>query len=148
MSCVVWASKGSSEEPFSDPTRPPIAAEIVVAPDGKDQPSDLALQAIFFAAGRRVAIINDVRLQEQDVVGAARVISIDRDRVLLLRGADPLELRLVTNDLKQPRSPSSSFPASESPPASISPPVAPPAVVPTPAIEAAAPNEQQQGSSP
>lgn len=85
-----------------DPTQPPKGSSVdpkIEAPLGTRTP--LVLHAIFFAEGRRIAIINDQRLGINDVVQSARVVKIERGRVSLIRGGESIELQLVTHKVKK-----------------------------------------------
>lgn len=101
---ALFAEVTKASDSFSDPTRPAVFAVTTETAKVHDT-SQLVLHAILFAEGRRVAIINDQRVHENDVVLSARVVSIERDRVELRRDSVTIELQLVAHDVKQPRPP-------------------------------------------
>ena len=81
---------------LNDPTRP-IDPAVYFGSGNRD---GWALQSILFSNDRRIAIINGVRVQEGDRIGAARVVRIRDSRVVLETGNRTLELRLRPNTLK------------------------------------------------
>lgn len=90
-----------AEGPLRDPTRPPLQ-RVDPASDPKARPrAPLALTAVFFAEGHRIAIVNGERVGVGDVVQGARVIAIERGRVVLVREDTRFELELV-DDVKRP----------------------------------------------
>lgn len=99
---IALLSGPAPAESASDPTRPPVLPlDPERAEEEANRPS-LDLQAIFFAEGRRVAIINDQRVTKDDVVLAATVVEIQRDRVALSRNEETIELVLVGANVKSP----------------------------------------------
>ena len=88
-----------------DPTRPPSVPASADVDDAQAidsrASSQLVLNAIFFAEGRRIAIINNQRLGLGDLIGAAEITAIERDHVSLLRESEEIELHLITHDVKQ-----------------------------------------------
>ncbi len=88
--------------PDADPTRPPSVAVDGSRIDANGTASPLELQAVFYAEGRRVAIIDGERLRNGDRVRSARVARIERDRVVLVRDGERIELVLVDADVKRP----------------------------------------------
>jgi len=88
-----------------DPTRPPSVLTPAEVDDAEAvdsrAPSQLVLNAIFFAEGRRIAIINDQRLSLGDLIQAAEITAIERDHVSLLRKGEEIELHLISHDVKQ-----------------------------------------------
>ena len=104
LSVVLLAQIASASDALSDPTRPAIAATVTAETHLGDQHAPLDLSAIFFAEGRRIAIINDRRVRQSDVIQSARIVAIDRDRVKLVRGAETIELHLLPSDIKRLRS--------------------------------------------
>jgi len=108
LSQVILVLLGSTiaiADELPDPTRPPSVLDAAAAPDPRgidpSTTSQLVLNAIFFAEGRRIAIINDQRVGLGDVVQAAEVTAIERDRVSLVRQGEPIELQLIGNDVKR-----------------------------------------------
>lgn len=81
---------------LNDPTRP-IDPAVYFGSGNRD---GWALQSILFSSDRRIAIINGVRVQEGDRIGAARVVRIRDSRVVLETGNRRLELRLRPDTLK------------------------------------------------
>ena len=98
---ALWASLSVGSELLSDPTRPPASLDASAPISAELADAALDLRAIFFAEGRRVAIINDHRVQEEDVIGAARVIEIGPSHVRLRRHGKDLHLRLIRRDIKR-----------------------------------------------
>ncbi|GEM_PF-1514682 len=85
-----------------DPTRPPVV-QVGPSPEAKTEgKAPLELQAVFFAEGRRIAIINDQRVAVNDTVLSARILAIERDRVAVQRDGETIELELVRSDVKRP----------------------------------------------
>lgn len=87
---------------WSDPTRPPNAGAGGGLPQEKEGASHYRLQAVFVAAGRRIAIVNDQRVSRGDEINGARVLSIERDRVELDRSGRKWILELRGEPIKQP----------------------------------------------
>ena len=100
---ALWTSLAISQELMSDPTRPPAALDIQAPLTEELANAALSLRAVFFAEGRRIAIINDRRVREQDVIGSARVLEIAHDHVRLQRNGQELRLKLVQRDIKNER---------------------------------------------
>ena len=98
---LVGTSVGA--EPLSDPTRPPVRSVDPDRPVEEEPGTPLELQAVFFAEGRRLAIVNDQRVEPGDIVLAARVIEIGRDHILLSRDGETIELELVRENVKRLR---------------------------------------------
>lgn len=90
----------SNAQEMHDPTRPPAAA-IATAPATPQESSPLDLSAIFFAEGRRVAIINGERVRERDTIGNAQIIAISQGTVRLSRDGRIVRLVLVEKDIKK-----------------------------------------------
>ena len=104
-SCLVallLASGAALAGPSTDPTRPPDFRAAAAAAARTQTDSPLELQAVFYAEGRRVAIINGERLRVDENVQSARVVRIERDRVALRRDGETIELELVNADVKRP----------------------------------------------
>lgn len=109
LSIVLAASAVPARDPqpdsvagsLSDPTEPPEGLAPLVVEVAEDKTDRLDLTAIFFAADRRLAIINDRRLREGDSIGPARVVSIMPNRVRVLRDGMELELELIARDVKR-----------------------------------------------
>ncbi len=57
-------------------------------------PPPLVLQSIIFSPARQIAIINDLPLVSGERIEGARVVSIQKDRVTLVRSGKKLELML------------------------------------------------------
>ena len=93
----------SGAETLSDPTRPPVVPVDPNRAVTDDRGTPLEIQAVFFAEGRRIAIVSGQRVATGDLVQSARVLRIERDRVVLFRDGETLELELVREDVKQPR---------------------------------------------
>lgn len=104
ITSALWAASGVSAQSLSDPTRPAVLP-VAAAPERDAETAvPLDLQAILFAEGRRLAIVNDQRVGVDDLVLSARVIEIGRRHVLLSRDGETIELELVTQDVKKSRS--------------------------------------------
>jgi len=88
-------------EDSADPTRPPRI--LPTAPDRTDADEDtgLRLHGVFGSDGQRVALINARRVREQDRIGSARILRIERDAVHLQRGSETLVLELAPPDIKR-----------------------------------------------
>ena len=97
---VFLPSTASGSDGHSDPTRPPAALDHSIQSQAAKTNNKLDLRAIFFSEGRRIAIINDQRLRENDVLENARVISIQPGHVVLRRKGKNIELRLISRKVK------------------------------------------------
>jgi len=91
-----------AEPALADPTRPPLARVGVKLDKKIEKRAPLTLSAVFFAEGHRTAIVNGERVGKGDVVQGARVIEIERGRVVLIRDDARIELALI-GDVKRPR---------------------------------------------
>jgi len=106
---AVWCAIAAAIFPFiangtdrlSDPTRPPDSlnstTQNLVAPADEK----LELRAIFFAEGRRLAVINNHRLQEADQIGQAQVIEIFANHVHMRREGKDFDLYLIQQEVKK-----------------------------------------------
>ncbi|HEB89405.1 MAG TPA: hypothetical protein ENI85_07530 [Deltaproteobacteria bacterium] len=101
IAMALWSSLAVSSEPLSDPTRPPAAIDVSATLTEEVRDIALDLRAIFFADGRRVAIINDHRVREQDMIGSARVLEIGPAHVRLRRQGRDFDLKLIRRDIKR-----------------------------------------------
>lgn len=83
-----------------DPMRPPAARASQAAPAAVSAP---VLQAVFHAAGRRVAVVNGRTVREGDTVAGLFVESIGVDSLRYRQGARSGELKLghSTSSIKQ-----------------------------------------------
>ena len=99
---LLLAQDAAGDATRADPTRPPLQRVNPVsgAPQIEAR-APLSLTAVFFAEGKRIAIVNGRRVGPGDVVQDARVIAIERGRVVLIRDDTRLELELV-GDVKRP----------------------------------------------
>lgn len=100
LGMALWTSLAVGSDLLSDPTRPPAAIGAPSESAAEMAGSALDLSAVFYAEGRRVAIINGQRVRENDRVGSARIVAIEPDRVRLLRGNDTIVLEVVSGDVK------------------------------------------------
>ena len=78
---VVAGTVEASE--LADPTRP-VDAEVPVAVAPADSPLPLRLSIIKVSAQGRAAVVNGTLVHEGDVVEGSRVLSIDRDGVIVI----------------------------------------------------------------
>ncbi len=101
VAMALWTSLAVGSELLSDPTRPPVSIDVSTPLKAELRDAALELRAIFFADGRRVAIINEHRVQEQDVIGSARVLEIGPTHVRLRRRGRNFDLKLVRRDIKR-----------------------------------------------
>lgn len=98
----VSATEG--EGTLADPTRPggwragPGAAEAA----GPGPLASLRLQGTFSVGGERSALLGGRRVAVGDRVGAAEVVGIDRDRVILQLDGETVELASSVPDVKSP----------------------------------------------
>ncbi len=90
-----------ARDALPDPTEPPTGVGPLVVDATADPQTTLDLQAIFFAAERRVAIINDQRVREGGTVGTARILEIAPNHVRLLRDGEELALELVEPGIRR-----------------------------------------------
>ena len=93
-----------AEDLSSDPTRPPAPLTSLTTTNATQADQKLDLRAIFYAKGRRLAVINDQRLSEGDLVGGARVVQILPSHVRMRRAGNDFELRLIGQNVKSTES--------------------------------------------
>lgn len=79
VALVLAALPGAAE--LVDPTRPPDRVPDAAAP--APEAASERLQSILVSESRRLAVIDGTRVGVGDRIGAARVLRIDRDSVLL-----------------------------------------------------------------
>ena len=97
LGAALPASAGSP-----DPTRPPHVDATVVGDDAQQAPTSVfELSAVVFASGRRVAVVNDTRVREGEMVGNARVEEIGARHVRLVREGETIDLSLAREDVKR-----------------------------------------------
>ena len=89
---------------YLDPTRPAGWRAPVVAQEAAEQQPDdaLKLQGTFSVAGIRSAIISGRRVAVGDVVSGAEVVEIEKNRVVLKRDGETVELASATPSVKAP----------------------------------------------
>lgn len=102
-SIVLFACVGSAvaTEQLQDPTRPSGFVATDAGHASTPKTPDLVLNALWIAPGERSALINNRRVTVGDSIGAARVLDIRRDAVVLLRGNEQLTLRVLPMKVKQ-----------------------------------------------
>ena len=98
---LVATSNVSARDALPDPTEPPAGLAPLVVDATADPQTALDLTAIFFAPDRRVAIINDQRVQEGGTIGTARILEIAPNRVRLIREGEEIALELVDPGIKR-----------------------------------------------
>ena len=98
---LVATSDVAARDALPDPTEPPAGIGALVVDAAADPQTALDLMAIFFAPDRRVAIINDQRVQEGGTIGAARILEIAPNRVRLIRDGEEIALELVAPGIKR-----------------------------------------------
>ncbi len=84
---------------FNDPTRPP-AVNSVAPTAGSSKAASWELSSILINGERSIAIINGIALSAGDMVGGARVISVEAARVTLQQGNRKFSLGL-TDQIKR-----------------------------------------------
>jgi MSHA biogenesis protein MshK len=130
---LLATANATARDALPDPTEPPPGIGPLILNAVADPQETLDLKAIFFARDRRVAIINDQRVQEGGSIGAARILEIAPNRVRLLREGEEIMLELVESGIKRDSgSDAAATPAS-----------APPAA-PAPAARAKAPDDSAE----
>jgi len=89
---------------YLDPTRPSGWRAPAVAQEAAEQQPDnaLKLQGTFSVAGIRSAIISGRRVAVGDVVSGAEVVEIEKNRVVLKRDGETVELASATPSVKAP----------------------------------------------
>ena len=91
----------SARAELGDPTRPPdvstVSAESLESGEG-DAP--FRVSSILIAPGRKIAIVNDSRVEIGDEVGGATVSEINAHAVLLEMAGEKLELRISGKPVK------------------------------------------------
>ena len=78
----------SARAELGDPTRPPDISTVSVAPL-ESGGAPFRVSSILMAPGRKVAIVNALRVEVGDEVGGATVSEINAQAVLLEMGGDP-----------------------------------------------------------
>jgi MSHA biogenesis protein MshK len=81
-----------------DPTQPTDPADYFGG--GIRSNSAWSLQSILSATDRRIAIINGTRVREGDLIGSAKVISINESTAVLNTGGQSFTLRLLPTSIK------------------------------------------------
>lgn len=82
-----------------DPTQPAVI-ENTVSNDKATKRSLYDLQSIIIGKTRRLALINDRFVSVGDVVGDAKVVVIDKNRVVLSEGERQLTLYLFDHNIR------------------------------------------------
>ena len=100
---LLWPSAAGADAALRDPTRPPLRPDAPAADRKVDSRAPLDLSAVFVAKGKRAAIVNAERVGVGDVIQGARIVAIERGRVVLVREGARIELELV-DDVKRPAS--------------------------------------------
>ncbi len=89
----------SARAELGDPTRPPdISTVSVESLESGDAP--FRVSSILMAPGRKVAIVNESRVEVGDAVGGATVIEINAQAVLLEMTGEEFELRISGQPVK------------------------------------------------
>ena len=89
----------SARAELGDPTRPPDVSTVAVAtPESGSAP--FRVSSILMAPGRKVAIVNESRVEVGDAVGGATVIEINAQAVLLKLAGQEIELRISGQPVK------------------------------------------------
>jgi hypothetical protein len=104
MALALWllaAALPSQAAELDDPTRPShySATAETAAEQG---PAALVLNSTLISPARRLAVINGRTLGRGEMIGDARVIDIQPDRVYLERAGARVTLRLLAADIKKP----------------------------------------------
>jgi len=97
------AARGTGQGGLADPTRPPQQATSSATATAPAAPRGNRLQSVVYGPHRRVAILDGHEVREGTVVGASRVVQIQRDAVILETGAKRERLSLYPNVVKKPR---------------------------------------------
>ena len=92
---VVTCAAVSAAEGLPDPTRPPAALAPKAPAETERRGDSLELRAVFFAEGRRIAIVNGRRLRVGDEIEGATVRAIGPGNVELVRGEERVRLELI-----------------------------------------------------
>ena len=98
LSLIIATLVSQQVQALHDPTRPTDPAEYFG--NSARNNSAWSLQSILSASDRRIAIINGTRVREGDVIGSAKVISIDESKVVLNTGGQRFTLRLLPTSIK------------------------------------------------
>jgi MSHA biogenesis protein MshK len=97
---IVAALTSSSAWPLHDPTRP-IDPRHYFGSGSVGETPTWTLQSILSSAERRVAVINGVSVREGDRIGAAHVMSIRPEAVVLRTDHRTVTLRLWPEGIKK-----------------------------------------------
>lgn len=93
----------AAAEQLTDPTRPPVASS--PQPAARPAAGRLVLQSVIYGADRRLALINGHWVGEGELIGGARVVSIEPVRVRLRRNGRMINISMTTSSVrKQPSS--------------------------------------------
>ena len=89
----------SARAELGDPTRPPdISTVSVESLESGEAP--FRVSSILMAPGRKIAIVNESRVEVGDEVGGATVSEINAQAVLLEMGGEEIELRISGQPIK------------------------------------------------
>lgn len=89
------------DESLLDPTMPQgWQVPLATVDDGDAPQANLMLQGTYSVAGRRSAVISGRRVAVGDRVQGAEVVRVDKDRVVLRRDGEALELTLPLPNVK------------------------------------------------
>ncbi len=89
----------SARAELGDPTRPPdISTVTVESLESGNAP--FRVSSILMAPGRKIAIVNDSRVEIGDEVDGATVSEINAQAVLLELGGEEIELRIAGQPVK------------------------------------------------
>lgn len=82
---------------FSPPNLPALALEKPEEPEQEENGPGMILTGTITGGNRAMAIINDQFLQVGDLIGEFRVISIEKNRVVVASGNEKISLETIPN---------------------------------------------------
>ena len=94
VASATFPASAASNGMIADPTRPAHAPSFRPVDESGDE-SNMQLRAIFFASGRRVAIIDDESVREGETISGATVLAIESRLVRLVRDGQPITLEIT-----------------------------------------------------
>lgn len=96
---LVAASQTGQREKLLDPTRP-LGHRVQSSPSQQEE--SLNLQAIFFGAGRKEAIVNGKSVKEGDYVAGKKIIAIRANEVVYSSGGAQSIIKLRSSFFDKP----------------------------------------------
>ncbi len=100
---AIFCHNSVTAEVLVDPTRPPSHRLTAKASPGINAAPKLVLSSTLIAPARRLAIINGKTVSVGQYIGSAKVVSIERSQVALIKGNKEIVLHLLPDGIKRAR---------------------------------------------